>query len=115
MYSELDQLKNCTDPSDLKSALFLLCARFGTVKRLDILMASQSGQRQALCFFRLGSADQEQQLMNQLGVGRFGGELVVVVDLQQHELISATKSLGHRAPPLGVGASTAPSRHVENH
>lgn len=37
--------------------------------------------RQALCFLRMESAEQELQLARELGIGRFGGELVLVVDL----------------------------------
>ncbi len=81
MNTTFEQLKNCADISDLRPALHSLCSRFGSVARLDILAASQSGKRQALCFLRMSSAEQEQQLMNELGVGRFGGDLVVIVDL----------------------------------
>ncbi len=38
-------------------------------------------KQQALCFVRMASEEEEQQLMSGLGIGRFGGELVVVVDL----------------------------------
>ena len=55
---------------------------------LDILAASQAGKRQALCFLRMVSADQENQLMRELGVGRFGGDLVVIVDLQTPGVVS---------------------------
>ncbi len=82
MHHEFDQLKNFADISALKPALHSLCSRYGSVARLDILAASQAGKRQALCFLRMGSAEQEQHLMSDLGVGRFGGDLVVIVDLQ---------------------------------
>ena len=81
MNNALDQLRNCTDLSDLRSALHSLCARFGAIGRLDILEASQRGKRQALCFLRLQTPEQEQHLMTALGVGRFGGDLVVIVEL----------------------------------
>lgn len=82
MHHEFDQLKNFADINTLKPALHSLCSRYGSVARLDILAASQAGKRQALCFLRMGSAEQERHLMNELGVGRFGGDLVVIVDLQ---------------------------------
>lgn len=66
----------------LRSALGELCARFGSVARLNILPATQAGKQQALCFVRMSSPEEERQLMSGLGIGRFGGELVVVVDLQ---------------------------------
>ena len=89
MNTALQQLRNCVDISDLKPALMALCSRFGSISRLDILAASQSGKRQALCFLRLDSAEQEQQLMNELGVGRFAGDLVVIVDLYSNEAAKA--------------------------
>jgi hypothetical protein len=82
MHHEFDQLNNFADISTLKPALHSLCSRYGSVARLDILAASQAGKRQALCFLRMGSAEQEHHLMSELGVGRFGGDLVVIVDLQ---------------------------------
>jgi hypothetical protein len=77
-----DQLKNFSDIGTLKPALHSLCSRYGSVARLDILAASQAGKRQALCFVRMDSAEQERQLMSDLGVGRFAGDLVMIVDLQ---------------------------------
>ena len=82
MHHEFDQLNNFADINALKPALHSLCSRYGSVARLDILAASQAGKRQALCFLRMGSAEQEHHLMSELGVGRFGGDLVVIVDLQ---------------------------------
>lgn len=92
MHHEFDQLKNFADINTLKPALHSLCSRYGSVARLDILAASQAGKRQALCFLRMGSAEQEQRLMSDLGVGRFGGDLVVIVDLQ------TPATLGHTHP-----------------
>lgn len=80
--NSLDRLKNCPDIKSLKLELCSLCSRFGSVARLDVLMARQAGKRQALCFLRMDSPEQEQQVMSELGVGRFGGDLVVVIDLQ---------------------------------
>lgn len=82
MNSTFTHLQNFTDISSLRPALHSLCSRFGSVARLDILAASQAGKRQALCFLRMDSPAQERDLMAELGVGRFGGDLVVIVDLQ---------------------------------
>ena len=82
MNNPLDHLKNCTDINALRTGLCSLCSRFGSIVRLDILTARQAGTRQALCFLRMDSPEQEQQVMNELGMGRFGGDLVVVIDLQ---------------------------------
>lgn len=81
MNTAIDQLKNFSDIGAMRQALHSMCSRFGSVARLDILAASQAGKRQALCFLRMDSAEQEQQVMRELGVGRFGGDLVVIVDL----------------------------------
>lgn len=81
MINPLDSLKNFTDVSTLRPALLSLCSRFGSILRLDILTACQAGKRQALCFLRMDSAEHEQQIMNELGVGRFGGDIVLVIDL----------------------------------
>jgi len=81
MNEKFSHLTNYADIASLRPAVHALCSRYGDVARLDILAASQAGKRQALCFVRLGSSEQERQLMRDLGVGRFGGDLVLVVDL----------------------------------
>ena len=78
----LEDLRDRADIAALRPALHDICGRFGTIQRLDILTASHEGTQQAICFLRMGSADEEQALMRALGVGRFGGELVFVIDLQ---------------------------------
>lgn len=77
----LEHLKQCGNIDVLKPALHSLCSRFGSVARLDVLTAMQAGKRQAICFLRMDSPAQEMLLMQSLGIGRFGGHLVVVVDL----------------------------------
>jgi hypothetical protein len=79
----LDRLGHCPDVATLKPALHTLCEQFGPVQRLDVLAAFHEGTRQAICFLRLDSPEKEQRLMQTLGVGRFGGEIVFVVDLRQ--------------------------------
>jgi len=81
METTLEQLNGYPDIGALRSALLSICSRFGSIARLDILAAGHAGKRQALCFLRMDSAEQEQQLISELGVGRFGGDLVVIVDL----------------------------------
>jgi len=94
MNHEFHQLNNFADISSLRPALHSLCSRYGSVARLDILAASQAGKRQALCFLRMDSADQEHHLMSELGVGRFGGDLVVIVDLQTPGAVSTHQTPG---------------------
>jgi hypothetical protein len=79
--SALAELRQHSDVASLKSALHQLCGEFGRVTRLDILTAMHEGTKQAICFLRMERPDQEQQLMKTLGVGRFGGEVVFVLNL----------------------------------
>jgi len=77
----LEELGHCPDVATLKPALQRLCGKFGRIARLDVLTAMHEGTKQAICFLRLDSPEKEQVLMKALGVGRFGGEIVFVVDL----------------------------------
>lgn len=77
----LKSLAGCGDAASLRSAVGALCAEFGKVTRIDILTMAEAERRRALCFLRLESEAQERQLMNSLGVSRFGNDLLVVVDL----------------------------------
>ena len=80
-----EHLKNCATVGDLKRELRSLCERFGAIIRLDVLLARQIGNRQALCFWRMESPESEEELMSEFGVGRFGGDLVMIVDLHPGE------------------------------
>src|SRR5215208_2922316 len=77
----LKALTGCGDPVRLKSAVHELCAEFGKVTNIEILTMTEADQRRALCFLRLESEAQEMQLMASLGVGRFGNDVLVIVDL----------------------------------
>ena len=77
----LEALTGCGDPLRLKSAVRELCAEFGKVTNIEILTMTEAEQRRALCFLRLESEAQEMQLMASLGVGRFGNDVLVIVDL----------------------------------
>jgi hypothetical protein len=77
----LDELRQYPDAATLKPALQGLCEKFGGVARLDVLTAMHEGIKQAICFLRMVSPEREQSLMKTLGVGRFGDEIVFVVDL----------------------------------
>ncbi len=90
--SALADLKGYSDVSSLKSALHQLCSEFGRITRLDILTAMHEGTRQAICFLRMEHPEQEQQLMKTLGVGRFGGEVVFVLNLNVPEAAHAGPS-----------------------
>ncbi|MDO8905724.1 RNA-binding protein [Hydrogenophaga sp.] len=77
----LAELRRHSDVASLKSSLHQLCSEFGRITRLDILTAMHEGTKQAICFLRMERPEQEQQLMKTLGVGRFGGEVVFVLNL----------------------------------
>ena len=81
MLNALDDLRQCRDVATLKPALQKLCEKFGKVARLDVLTAMHEGTKQAICFLRMDAPDKEVLLMKALGVGRFGGEIVFVLDL----------------------------------
>jgi RNA recognition motif-containing protein len=65
----------------LKPAVREMCAEFGKVTSIDILTLVEAQKPRALCFLRLESEAQEMELMRTLGLTRFGGEVLVVVDL----------------------------------
>lgn len=77
----LDELRQYPTVDALTPALRRLCEKFGRIARLDVLTAVHEGTRQAICFLKLESQEKERALMTTLGVGRFGGEIVFVLDL----------------------------------
>ncbi len=81
MNHPLEKLKNCTEIAHLRTTLRSICDQYGSISQLDILSAFQAGKHQALCFLRMNSVEEENHLMAALGVGRFAGNLVVVVDM----------------------------------
>ncbi len=85
----LEALEGCDGIDALRPALHSLCSRFGSIARLDILPASHLGKRQALCFLRMNTPEQEEKIVQELGVGRFGGDLILVVDLLPLEAANA--------------------------
>lgn len=100
----LEKLRCYRDIASLRPAVLSLCSRYGSITRLDILSATQAGKRHALCFLRMDSAEQEQRLISELGVGRFGGDLVLVVDLNTHE---AANDMNLSAGPSSARACAA--------
>lgn len=77
----LSDLNGCVDITTLRGELQQICSAYGRVRRLDILQSSHEGMFQAICFLRMENPEQEAALMQALGVGRFGGEIVFVVNL----------------------------------
>ena len=81
-----EHLKNCASVSDLKREIRSQCARFGSILHIDVLLARRNGTRQAMCFWRMESPEREDEVISEFGVGRFGGDLVVIVDLEPGEV-----------------------------
>ncbi len=81
----LRDLQQYATAETLTPALHRLCRHFGLIEKLVILTAKHEGTKQAICFLRLKLEEQEQALMQALGVGKFGGEIVIVVDLKANE------------------------------
>lgn len=77
----LSELNGCSDIAALRGELQHVCGAYGRIRRLDILQSSHEGTLQAICFLRMETSEQETTLMRSLGVGRFGGEVVFVVNL----------------------------------
>jgi len=90
---ELDQLDGHYDLAGLRAALHDLCSRFGNLRHLTILPANHVGRQQALCFLRMGSSEEEDRIMAALGVGRFGGELVLVFNLRPNSAMYSASAL----------------------
>ncbi len=90
----LDVLRGCVGMASLRETLAELCSAYGVLSRLEVLPAGQPGHQQALCFLRMQTPAEEQGLMQALGIGRFGGDLVLVVDLAD-ELCPAVPRASH--------------------
>ena len=113
----LETLRHCADATALRVALLMLCSRFGAVTRLDILPANQGGRSQALCFLRMATPEQEDALIRQVGPGRFGGDVVIIVELQKRwaeageELLPSTES-ATRIQPVSHAQHPPGFRHT---
>lgn len=81
----LEELRRSQDVDELRAKLLEISAPFGAVQRLDVLISTHEERQQAICFMRLASPEQERAFMKSIGVGRFGGEIVLVVDLPASE------------------------------
>ena len=100
---ELDPLDGQHDLAGLRAALHDLCSRFGSVRHLTILPANHVGRQQALCFLRMASSEDEARIMTALGIGRFGGELVLVLNLRPNQ-VSHAAAAGASASAAGLAS-----------
>ena len=100
---ELDQLDGRHDLAGLRTALHDMCSHFGSVRHLTILPANHVGRQQALCFLRMASSEEEACIMTALGIGRFGGELVLVLNLRPSQMSHAATA-GASASAAGMAS-----------
>jgi hypothetical protein len=63
----------------IKDRLHILFSCFGLVRRLDLVRTGQGQSPRLMCFLRMSSPDEEQAVVDALGLGRFGGDLVMVL------------------------------------
>ena len=91
MNPKLEHLRHCADATALRVAVLMLCSRFGAVMRLDVLPAHQGSRSQALCFLRMATTDQEDELIKQMGLGRFGEDVVLIVELHKRWAVPAAE------------------------
>lgn len=72
------------DEQSLRSAIDLVCAKYGKVKSLRIFPASQGGQgggRNCLCMLQLDPAQGQAALQLDFKVSTFGSDLAFVADV----------------------------------
>ena len=81
MSPAIEKLRTCISAGELNAALRLLCVSFGTVSSLKIIEVEKPGQRQMMCFLRFENILAMQCFSTEFGVGIFGGELILIVDL----------------------------------
>lgn len=95
-----------TAPCDifaLQDRLQHVFSRYGQVERLDLVRADQGPVGRVMCFLRMGTPEQEQAVVEALGMGRFGGDLVMVLVLQPAEPASQAWQQGVREVPRTAG------------
>jgi hypothetical protein len=74
-------LADTADIFALRDRLHALFSGYGEVLRLDLVRADAGQTRRILCFVRMAREEEERALMQALGMGRFGGDLVLVLAL----------------------------------
>lgn len=76
------------DISIWRDRLHALFSEHGHVSRLDLVRADQAGQRRYLCFLRMASEQEDSAVALALGLGRFGGDLVMLISPDEPALIN---------------------------
>ena len=72
----------------LRDRLNALFSMHGRVRRLDLVRADQAGQRRFLCFVRMATAQEDDSVAQALGLGRFGGDLVMLISPDEPSVIN---------------------------
>lgn len=118
MNNRLKDLGGLNSVAELKNALRAICCDFGVVTTLEILVANQVGKRRALCFLRMATIEQEQIVMRELQLGNFGGDVIVIIELENELLPEPNAPKGHGVvkpgpaefqPTLPIAALIKPS------
>lgn len=87
----------------LRDRLHTLFSGYGEVLRLDLVRADQGQARRVMCFLRMSREEEEQALVHALGMGRFGGDLVMVLALEpQPAAASPWRGAAPRHSPAGL-------------
>ncbi len=95
----LKTIAQCNDVETLHPAMRSLCERFGTITRLDILPSAHIGTGKTLCLLRMDTPEQDRRIAQALGIGRFGGDLVLLIDLPQREAENTCHFNDHTGDP----------------
>jgi len=96
MSPSCDLTPSVPDVFAIKDRLQVLFSCFGRVQRLDLVRTHQGQSSRFMCFLRMGCPAEEQAVAQALGMGRFGGDLVMVLTPQG--------TLPQRAAASGVPA-----------
>lgn len=81
MSPAIENLRTYASADELNIALRLLCVPFGAVSSLKIIEVEKPGQRQMLCFLRFENIISMRCFATKFGLGIFGGDLILIVDL----------------------------------
>lgn len=92
------------DISVWRDRLHALFSLYGHVSRLDLVRADQPGQRRFLCFLRMANEQEDNEVALAMGLGRFGGDLVMLISPDEPALIN---------PPWLHGLKPARSGHAQ--
>lgn len=91
MSPAIEKLRICTNADEFNTALRLLCISFGAVNSLKVIEVEKPSQRQMMSFLRFENTLAMQRFSTEFGIGIFGGELILIVDLHAPANRTATE------------------------